>query len=69
MAEDIPSKAKFHPRECNRRTKMPKQIFGDELDEEEYPVVHRRPTKRKLYPQTPLRGYNAVRAARLVCLI
>jgi hypothetical protein len=70
VAEEI-SRAELYPRERNRRTKkkseQSQQIFGDD-NLEENPVVHTRPTKKKLYPQSSLRGYNAMRAARLVRL-
>jgi hypothetical protein len=56
--------AELHPRERNRRSKKFKQIFGD--DEIEEDVIHKRPTKKSLYPQPSLRGYKPVRAARLV---
>ena len=49
-----------------RSKKKFQQIFGDDKIDEEYPVVHKRPTKKKLYPQTPL--HRVIRAARLVCL-
>jgi hypothetical protein len=58
--------AELHPRERNRRMKKVEQIFGDDKIEEE--VIHKRPTKKSLYPQPSLRGYNPVRAARLVGL-
>jgi hypothetical protein len=67
VATETSSCAERHPRERNRRTKKFQQIFGDDKIDEEYPVVHTRPTKNKLYPQSTLRGYNAMRAARLVC--
>lgn len=50
----------------NRQTKKSEQIFGD--DEIEEDVIHKRPTKKSLYPQPSLRGYKPVRAARLVGL-
>ena len=66
MATETPS---CYPREHSKRSnKRFQQIFGDDKLDEEYPVVHQRPTKKKLFPQTPLRGYNAMRAARLVRL-
>jgi hypothetical protein len=68
VAAETSSCAEHHPRERNRRTKKFQQIFGDDKLEEEYPVIHKRPTKKNLYPQSPLRGYNAMRAARLVRL-
>jgi len=58
--------AEFHPRERNRRAKKFQLIFGDDEIEEEHPAVHMRPTKKKIFPQSALRGYNAVKAARLV---
>jgi hypothetical protein len=68
MATESSTSAKFHPRERNRRTKKFQQIFGDDKIEDENPAVHTRPTKKKLYPQSSLRGYNAMKAARLVRL-
>jgi hypothetical protein len=60
------SSAALHPRERIKRSKKNQQIFGDDMIDEENPVVHKRPTKRKLYPQSFLRGYRTMRAARLV---
>lgn len=68
QSEDNNSGPELNPRERNRRKKKIQQIFGDDQLEEEYPVVNRKPTKRKLYPQSSLRGYNPIRAARLVGL-
>ena len=55
-----------HPR--GQSKKKFQQIFGNDKIDKEYPVVHKRPTKKKLYPQTPLHGYRVMRAARLVRL-
>lgn len=69
MAAETSSGAELHPREHIRGSKKKfKQIFGDDRIEEEHPVVHERPTRKTLYPQSPLRGYDAMRAARLVRL-
>src|SRR5271154_2368874 len=68
MATETSSRAARHPRERIKRSKKFQQIFGDDKIDEEYPVVHKRPTKMKLYPQSSLRGYHTMRAARLVCL-
>jgi hypothetical protein len=68
MATDTSSRAVLHPRERIKRSKKLQQIFGNDRIDEESPVVHKRPTKRKLFPQSSLRGYRAMRAARLVRL-
>jgi hypothetical protein len=69
MATETSSRTALHPRERIKRSKKKIQrIFGDDNIDEEYPVVHQRPTKKKLYPQSSLRGYRAMRAARLVGL-
>ncbi|KAF8810359.1 hypothetical protein BYT27DRAFT_7209607 [Phlegmacium glaucopus] len=62
------SRAVLHPWERIKRSKKLQQIFGNDRIDEESPVVHKRPTKRKLFPQSSLRGYRAMRAARLTAI-
>ena len=64
MTRETPPRAGLHPRERKRHTKSGK-IFDNNVLET---VVHERPTGRKIYPQSSIRGYNDIRAARLVCL-
>ena len=64
VATETPPRAGLHPRERKRHTKSG-QIFDNNTLET---VVHERPTRKKIYPQSSIRGYNATRAARLVCL-
>ena len=68
MATETFSYAAPHPRQRVKRSNKFQQIFGNDKIDEEYPVVHKRPMKKTLYPQISLRGYNALRAARLVRL-
>ncbi|KAF8801718.1 hypothetical protein BYT27DRAFT_7114412 [Phlegmacium glaucopus] len=68
MATDTSSRAVLHPWERIKRSKKLQQIFGSDRIDEESPVVHKRPTKRKLFPQSSLCGYRAMRAARLTAI-
>ncbi|KAF8806866.1 hypothetical protein BYT27DRAFT_7256879 [Phlegmacium glaucopus] len=68
MATDTSSRAVLHPQERIKRLKKLQQIFGNDRIDEESLVVHKRPTKRKLFPQSSLHGYRAMRAARLTAI-
>ena len=68
MTTESSSCATFNPWKHTKQSKKLQQIFGNDKIDEENPVVHKRPTKKNLYPQPSLRRYCSVRAARLVCI-
>ncbi|KAF8814441.1 hypothetical protein BYT27DRAFT_7206096 [Phlegmacium glaucopus] len=68
MATETSSCVVLHPWEHIKWLKKFQQIFSNDKIDEENPVVHKRPTKKKLYPQSSLCRYHAMRATRLTAI-